>query len=123
MINKQTFNLFGAELFDLLLSKGGFTVDNDLIPYHGKGYAVATPHGETKIHLSALDLPSFINLLTSYSSKAYGGLMIGAWVADQTVYFDLTTIIEDRQEAISLGKALNQLAIYDFNNFNQITLK
>lgn len=49
---------------------------------------------------------------------------IGGWLDEETgkFYFDATVIVKSEEEAIALGKANNQIAIYNLNNQKEIRL-
>ncbi|MFG2620723.1 hypothetical protein ACGFXC_24230 [Streptomyces sp. NPDC048507] len=46
----------------------------------------------------------------------------GTWVSGDVLYLDLVEIVEDRGEAIRLGRERNELAIYDAGTGSEIPL-
>jgi len=55
--------------------------------------------------------------------KTSKGKAFGSWRdSDNTLYIDVINIIEDRDEALKIAKALNEIAIYDLNKKEEIRL-
>jgi hypothetical protein len=50
-------------------------------------------------------------------------MYFGGWLDDNTLYLDTSVNIEDLDEAMKLGRANNQLAIYDVKNQTSIRLE
>ena len=108
------------ELFNTLKQNAGFTVDLFGDTYNGKGYAVSLPGNETKVIESDLDLSRFASLLAEYAPKLGSNKYLGAWLDQGVFYFDVSEIVPDKDTAIKLGKARNQLAVFSFDSFQSI---
>jgi len=118
MNRKQALTLLKA-----IKKNGGFTLDSKGNFYTGKGFAVATEGNEKTFLLSRLNLFNLAELIKQYSKKLDSdNLMIGAWVEGGKVFFDVSEVVENRDQAIRLGKERKQLAIFNFSDFSSITL-
>jgi hypothetical protein len=47
---------------------------------------------------------------------------LGAWVSDGKLFLDVTTILEDREQAARVGRQAAQYAMFDLDTFTEITL-
>lgn len=47
---------------------------------------------------------------------------LGAWIDEGITYIDISVLVENKEDAIELGKVNNQLAIYDIQNNESIYL-
>lgn len=47
---------------------------------------------------------------------------LGAWIDEGIVYIDISVLVENKEDALQLGKINNQLAIYDIQNNESIYL-
>lgn len=47
---------------------------------------------------------------------------LGAWIDEGIVYIDISVLVENKDDAMELGKINNQLAIYDIENNESIYL-
>lgn len=47
---------------------------------------------------------------------------LGAWIDEGIVYIDISVLVENKEDALELGKVNNQLAIYDIENNDSIYL-
>ncbi|MEU5299729.1 hypothetical protein ACH4YO_08055 [Streptomyces noursei] len=103
--------------------QGGFTWARGKInPI--SGYVVAKPEFGRKIYGwsgSTAEIASFVadNLLAVASNER---MWYGTWVSGDVLYLDLVEIIEDREEAVRLGRERNELAIYDAATQSEISL-
>ena len=50
-------------------------------------------------------------------------VVIGTWVEDGKIVFDLCNVIDDEQEALALAKKRGERAIYDLENQEEIFVK
>jgi len=50
-------------------------------------------------------------------------VVIGTWVEDGKIVFDLCNVIDDEQEALALAKKRGERAIYDLENQKEIFVK
>ena len=110
-------------LYKALKQDSGFTVDSDLRPYTGKGYAVSVPDCETRIPEGLLNADILDALLTAYISDCQTSaawtapsreLYIGGWLSDGVFYLDLSEIVATVKEAVMLAYERSQQAYYDF---------
>ena len=96
----------------------GFTVDAKTFAPITAGYAVAVADTQN----------SFGNYgaakVAAYISKHSEVNAIGGWYNSENgqYYYDATIVVDDLQEAIRLGKANKQIAIFDLNNMQEIRL-
>lgn len=68
-----------------------------------------------------------IECLTEYVKQnaeilALHHVMIGSWVNEEKIYLDVVQHFTDREQAIAFGIQEKQLAIYDIDNQESITL-
>jgi hypothetical protein len=108
-------------LYNRLFVYGGFTVSAKLEVYEGDGYAVSFSGYEARIPRRLLSREVFAALLNSYRNIA-GDLYIGGWVDGDTVYFDVSAVIPEKEKAIALARDNNQRAIYSFAKRESIYL-
>lgn len=94
-------NLTVKELSELK-DNDGMTLENGSKVNYKRGYQVATDGIETRSPLVAL---RFI--------KKYEGTC-GVWVSEGVFYIDRSFYISNKREAIRIGIANNQQAIYDW---------
>jgi len=50
-------------------------------------------------------------------------VVIGTWVEDSKIVFDLCNVLDDEQEALALAKKRGERAIYDLENQKEIFVK
>ena len=50
-------------------------------------------------------------------------VVIGTWVEDGRIVFDLCSVLDDKQEALALAKKRGERAIYDLENQKEIFVK
>jgi hypothetical protein len=100
----------------LAVPDGGFSVD----PVTGHdvtdGYAVSI-HPQDGSILGAVTPGAIIEYVVHHAdARARPGAVFGGWrdPADGRIYLDVSTFVHDRTEALALGRAHDQLAIYDF---------
>lgn len=86
------------------------------------GYMVST-HGNTQIvEASALKGPGGQSVINDYvrthaDALSKPGAFIGGWTSKEgKVYLDVSERVADRDQAIHLGKARNQIAVWDVHN-------
>jgi len=102
----------------LLENKEGATLDFNYTPQHLKsGFAVSLTDNkiidwfkwsDEEIKKEAEKIKNLASLLNI--DKAF----LGWWSDEEVGYLDLTLVIENKEDAIRLGKLFNQKAIYDF---------
>lgn len=50
------------------------------------------------------------------------GAYLGAWIDEGIIYIDISILVENKEDALELGKVNNQLAIYDLQSNESIYL-
>lgn len=119
-----TFDLSYKLAFDLVHS-GGFTSDlNGNSPT--TGYALSLyPEREWHAPASAVDprqIQAFLD--TSRALLENPGVYVGGWLdpTDNTVYLDVSQVIRNEQQALSVARARGQIAVYCFDTQQSIYL-
>lgn len=97
----------------------GFTVNAYTGETPAEGYAVAL--AETQDSHDAEGLARVLELIQSGTTRA---AYVGGWLDRETgkYYYDATIVVNDRAEALALGRANNQIAIFDLANLEEIRL-
>jgi hypothetical protein len=104
------------------LWNGGGTFDNfGNTRMLTKGYAVSCNPELTRV----LDMDDFTptQIAIYFHDMARAGKCIGTWVNDKVVHLDVITIVEDREEALSLAREHCELAVFDFGNMRDIDVE
>lgn len=97
----------------------GFTVNAYTGETPAEGYAVAL--AETQDSHDAEGLARVLELIQGGTTRA---AYVGGWLDRETgkFYYDATIVVNDRAEALALGRANNQIAIFDLANLEEIRL-
>jgi hypothetical protein len=97
----------------------GFTVNAYTGETPAEGYAVAL--AETQDSHDAEGLARVLELIQSGTTRA---AYVGGWLDRETgrYYYDATVLVQDRAEALALGRANKQIAIFDLANLEEIRL-
>ena len=112
-------------------SGNGFSVDKNLNGYNPTREAYAVGGAADSVEMVDNELLSFnyfrsaMELNIEFMERQPDTTMqvIGAWVNDANyVYIEVSDIVFDREEAIALGKARGEEAIWDFANSESIYL-
>lgn len=109
------------ELKDLALKNGGFSLSPDGSTPKS-GYMVSV-QDILKMPLDLwlqLEDQASIDDYSKIASEVNG--YIGCWIDEDNVYMDISTNIQDKNEALKIARINNQLAIYDINNNESIYL-
>ena len=95
----------------------GFTYNINEDKMQTTGYAVAL--SATQNSFGADGFLKVVEYARKHSIECIGG-----WLDSETgkFYFDATVIVNDKEQAIALGKANGQIAIFDLNTCNEIRL-
>ena len=111
----------------LLENKEGATLDFDYRPQHFEnGFAVSLTDNkiidwfnwsDEEIKKEAEKIKNLASLLNI--DKAF----LGWWSDEEVGYLDLTLVIENKEDALRLGKLFNQKAVYDFRTGKVIDIK
>lgn len=97
----------------------GFTYNTVTNEMQCTGYAVAL--AETQNSFGADGLAAVLSLVVSDRCPAS---CVGGWLDESTglYYYDATVVVTDRAEAIALGRANKQLAIFHLDTCEEIRL-
>jgi hypothetical protein len=110
------------QIADLHNTEGGSTYNPRMGDMNGKDAFAVPAHPElSKVYEGTQVTPS---LIESYMKEpkvaaalaADPALSVGTWANEGKTYLDLSVTIPDREQAIALGKANNQIAIRDLKN-------
>ena len=116
MNNKK---LFAALMAIAIVNPDGFTVDAKTLQPITSGFAVAV--AETQNSFGRDGLNRVINHVTNNPKiNAFGGWLNSS---NNQFYWDGTIIINDLSEAIRIARANGQIAIFDLDNLQEITIK
>ena len=115
------------DLYFTLQGWDGFSVKHDLNEYGGGGYAVGGASKCFEIKADDLSYNHFAYTIMPHLRELTRGkaanLLIGGWVNnDGMAYLELSTIVQNRRQAIDLGRDRGELAIYDLWNNEEIRL-
>lgn len=117
-MNKKQTSVLVALATIALNNKEGFTVSAATLQPITTGYAVAV--ADTQDSFGFAGLKKVVEYVTEHSEiNAFGG-----WLnpENRQFYFDATIIVNDLKTAIELGRANEQLAIFDLTNGKPINL-
>lgn len=98
----------------------GFTVNAATLQPVTSGFAVALAETQNSFGTEGLaKVAAVIDRLNGSQELAFGG-----WYDSESgqFYYDATIIVHDKNEAIELGRANKQLAIFDLDNLEEIRL-
>ena len=107
---------------NIIKNKEGITLNfNGNIPKL-KGYAVSITNNKPLLNSNKELKQSILNLIKLSNRLNLNGY-IGSWI-DKTnkVFIDLTLNVNDKNEALNIGKAFNQQAIFSFNSKEVISI-
>lgn len=112
-------NLFLTVSAIAAANPAGFTYDLVNGSFPSSGYVIALQ--ETQNSFGPAGLQKCLDLITSGKTKA---TCIGGWLDTESglYYYDASIIVDDLDIAIQLGKANNQLAIFNLNTYEEIRL-
>ena len=102
---------------------GGATLNPDLTPHRGGGYAVSIPGHEEVVPASAFDKATLEKYIETHAAALkQPGNKIGVWhnPEDGNVYLDISQVHPTRKAAMYEAHKADQLAIYDLNKFESI---
>ncbi len=109
-----------------LLENGGFTYNIKDGSFASDGFAVAVYNDKEYIFEAADEYEALAGIV-QYTANNMQTLLeknvfLGGWVDDGNVYLDCSVVLQDKNEAIELGKTHKQLAIFDLSTFEEIRL-
>lgn len=117
-MNKKQIALMIALTAIASANKEGYTVNAATLQPVATGYAVAV--ADTQNSFGHEGLADVIRYVTNHPEvNAFGG-----WYDSESgrYYYDATIIVKDLNKALELGRANNQLAIFDLTNCKEIRL-
>lgn len=104
-----------------IIKHGGATLGHD-----GREVCFANGYQVSKKDCYTLDIQR-VNLINKKINKLLKtlnrGEFVGIWVNDGKVYVDVSVRVRKLERAERIGKSLNQISIYDWENANCIYLK
>lgn len=106
-----------------ILEKKGATLDKNYNNFASdKGFMVSLEGQEKKIIKSNIEeIKKEIEEKRKFIENKKG-LFIGLWLEDNYIYIDISIYIENKTEALEIGKKNNQLAIFDLKNKDSLYL-
>jgi len=108
-----------TSLLSLLHDQGGFTLTPDLTPAALVAGYIVSDNRTIKVSDSLLSDALLAAILRELSSvAAHDALYVGAWRDNDTgiVHFDLSAVVPSMDQAVAIGRAYSQLAIWDIAN-------
>ena len=107
----------------------GITFNGSAHEYHVPkyGYVVGGVIGEKSVDLD--NEQAFkreynrFNFTAQLELNQSGSAVIGTWVEDNKIVFDLCNILDDEADALALAKKRGERAIYDLENQKEIFVK
>lgn len=109
------------ELMNKVVNGGGFSL-NVAGESANSGYMVSKQNFETVIPMSVLSQNLLLVLVNEYRAKLGKNEFVGAWVDNDKLYLDISENVQDKDEAVKLGKERSQLGIFDLSTFETIYL-
>ena len=106
------------------LKDGGLTIK----PFTGEkpaaGYMVALQGFELKVPVTEFFTGVVADYIGQYAQELMSNpsLCLGTWVNEGTVYLDLSENIASRDKALELGRERHQLAIFNLETFEEVTV-
>lgn len=96
----------------------GFTVNKESLQPVKSGFSVAVSDTQNSFG------PQGAAKVVYYANKHNNISALGGWfnTKNNEFYFDAVVICNTLEEAVKLGKENNQIAIFDLNNMQEITL-
>jgi hypothetical protein len=129
--NKSKLELASLDLFNDVMSSGGFSVTPDLAR-PTTGYMVSLTGYETVVPLSVINDRIVTDIMYTYDAivrdlqlNCDNVLYVGVWLDGDTnkVYFDISENVLDLETALAIGKARRQISIFDLVTFYSINIQ
>jgi len=110
------------EILNTVHANGGITYNLNSGNLTGSiGYSVATHPERAVILPSGVDFDELENFITNNEDLLNDpSNSIGVWANDGKTYLDVVSVVQDRDQAIELGKQHNQIAIWDLQKQQEI---
>jgi hypothetical protein len=129
--NKSKLELASLDLFNDVMSSGGFSITPDLAR-PTTGYMVSLTGYETVVPLSVINDRIVTDIMYTYDAivrdlqlNCDNVLYVGVWLDGDTnkVYFDISENVLDLETALAIGKARRQISIFDLVTFYSINIQ
>lgn len=99
----------------------GGTYNKDLKSINAKSGYMVSLQGYEKKCKSEQEIEKAINENMEIV-RGLDNAYLGAWIDEGIIYIDISVLVENKEDAMELGKINNQLAIYDIENNESIYL-
>ena len=106
------------------LANGGLTIK----PFTGEkpasGYMVALEGYELQVPVSEFFTGIVADYLGEHAQKLMSNpaLCLGTWLNEGIVYLDLSENVGSRERALELGRERHQLAVFNLETFEEVTV-
>lgn len=110
---------------EYILENGGATLDfMGEIKNFDFGYMVSKKGCELVVDFDTLNDYTFNAIVRGYMYNVFGSQVdfVGLWLDNGKLYFDVSTLVRNLDDALQLGKSNEQLAIFDNENKQVINL-
>ena len=106
------------------LANGGLTIKPFQNEKPETGYMVALEGYELQVPVSEFFTGIVADYIGEHAQKLMSNpaLCLGTWVNEGIVYLDLSENVGSREQALALGKERNQLAIFNLETFEEVTV-
>ena len=114
-------------LFDVVqdtLRDGGLTIKPFQNEKPSEGYMVALEGYELQVPLSEFFTGIVADYIGQHAQKLMSNpaLCLGTWINEGIVYLDLSENVPNREKALELGRERHQLAIFNLETFEEVTV-
>lgn len=110
------------KLINYIKENGGATLDGEGKHVQLKKGFVVSLHG---MEYTTKDEEEVINKVEQYKKLVANnvGLYVGLWLEGNLYYIDISIIVDDKREALEIGKANKQKSVYDIENDSYLYIK
>ena len=119
---KSLESIKNENFYSVVVSNGGITFDLFKKSEPSSGYVVATGKQPETIQEKDFTVAKLATEFNSISKDAVKGDCFGAWLNEGLWYLEKSKIIDDLDQALSIARQNNQIAIYDVANNEEIKL-
>lgn len=124
--NHSSAKIAAAVAIIAAVNPEGFTVDAATLQPIKAGYAIALKRTQNSFGAEGLAKVAGVikELQKDKTARAGRSLAFGGWYDSESkqYFYDATVIVNDRVEALELGRANEQIAIFDLNDLKEIRL-
>lgn len=97
-----------------LIKAGGATLRKNGLPVDFKtGYQVSR---KDCFKIDVGNVPEILGKIEQLQNSIQEDEFLGLWVDEGYIYIDISIRVEQKSEALKLGKELNQISIFDWQN-------